>query len=565
MFYIITNPNLFQLTLCKNFIFIFKCFNIDAFTKYDIIIQYTYYLGGSAMRFKEKLDFLMNVASISKIRLSSETSIDASIINRLLDEDAPPLKNKKSIMIISSFLAENIIKDSQKNSVCKVLSIDLAAFPDTKEKMTSLLFDWLCPPDTNNKSDNNFLTSLIQDELINNPNKIDKDFFDAQYLSNVETINASAFRGIKGRQNAYTLFLSYVLKSDTPRTLYLSSDDDFSWLLSNPKFTNLSIDLTNQIIKKGNKILIIHDVKRTFYDMFHTIDIWFPLYASGLVIPYYYPNKRDDVFKRTLFLASETAAIVSTTISENCDNKIDFFFTDKNIISDFAKEAKDYLSLCKPLLKIYTNKNIDELYKAIDETDSLPQNCIFKPCNLSMSTINEDLLSKFFNRMNLSTHQKNIFIEYSFIKYKNFIKSFEHNITKDVITLPDIKDVIEKKVKVPSHNPLEKDHIYYTPLEFIEHLENIIKLLEKYKNYDVTIQQQDIMPNCSIIIRQNVGMIFIKKTPEPFVFSLSEPTFTDSFWDYMYIRSDPFEDNEKKRKKVISKLKSYITQLKKYL
>lgn len=503
------------------------------------------------MNFSEKLNFLMNITNISENDIFKATSLDMAYIKKLLSENTIPPKSKKNINIILFFLAQNIDSHYKINSICDVFSLDPSSFPNTKKDIVKVLTKIMCFSEPSQDSDCSKIAN--------------KDFLYTQNLSDAKTIGITCFHGINGRRNAYILFLSSVLKSDKVKTLYLSCDNDMAWLIDNPKYTEIIFDLTNKVLNKGNKIIIVHDIKQTFYDMLHTIEIWFPLYASGSIVPYYYPNKQKSLINRTLFLAPDISAIVSMSIGGFFENKTDFFIKDKSVICHFINEFKDYLSLCKPLLNIYTNHTILDFYQKIDETDHIFEQRILKPCNLSRLTIPDSLMKIFISHMNINKDEANVVFNYCSLKHKVFLSSLEKAVTYDIITLPDIKDVLEKKVKFPSHNPLNNEIHYYTTQEFIEHLEHMVYLLKNYQNYQVNIQNQDVFEDCSIIIKQNVGMIFIKKKQIPFIFTLNEPNFTSSFWDYMFIKTNPFEDSEIKRKKAISKIKSYIKKIKNHI
>lgn len=497
------------------------------------------------MNFAEKLNFLMNITNISENDLFKATSLDISYIKKLLSQSTVPSKSKRNINIILSFIAQNIDSNYKINSICDVFSLEPSSFPNTKKEIIKVL------------------TKIISDtnQDLDFSKKLNKDLFCTQNFSNANTIDVTCFHGIKGRRNAYIMFLSSVLECNKSKTLYLSCDDDMAWLIDNPKYAEIILDLTKRVLEKGNKIIIVHDIKLTFYDMLRTIEIWFPLYASGSIVPYYYPNKQKGLLNRTLFLAPDISAIVSTSLS-GFENKTNFFIKDKNVICNFVNEFKHYLSLCQPLLNIFTNHTILDFYKKIDQTDCIFEQRILKPCNLSRLTIPDNLMKNYIAKMNISKDEANVIFTYCSLKYQVFLYSLEKAITYDIITLPDIKDVLEKKVKFPSHNPLNNEIYYYTPQEFIEHLEHIVYLLKNYKNYQVNIQNKDAFEGCSIIIKQNVGLIFIKKTQKPFIFTINEPNFTSSFWDYMFIKTNPFEDSEIKRKKSISKIKSYIKKIK---
>jgi transcriptional regulator with XRE-family HTH domain len=286
------------------------------------------------MNFGEKLNFLMNITNTSNSQLAKAVLIDASYISRLRSGIRNLPKNKKYIELLSDFFANNINQDYQINSVCDKLSIEYFNF-ENKEELKTIINNWFTQRNLKEKSFDNFILNLSQFNFQKNSNGIDLDLLKKQHLQNVSILKVATFYGIKGRQNSTLLFLSYVLKSKQPQVLYLLSEDGLDWLTSNKEYFQTVCNLLYQLINQGHKIKIIHTIKRNFYEMLYMIDAWLPLYISGAIEPYYYPKAKDSLIMRTLFLAPDTAAVVSTTVSDNLENNSSLLFTDKKMITEF--------------------------------------------------------------------------------------------------------------------------------------------------------------------------------------------------------------------------------------
>jgi hypothetical protein len=89
-----------------------------------------------------------------------------------------------------------------------------------------------------------------------------------------------------------------VLQSKNPQTLLLYSDEDMGWLTGNREFTLKWSSMLNQVIKRGNKIKIIHTVDRGFDEMLSAIREWVPLYMTGRKRVYHQRKTHHNKFKR---------------------------------------------------------------------------------------------------------------------------------------------------------------------------------------------------------------------------------------------------------------------------
>ena len=88
------------------------------------------------------------------------------------------------------------------------------------------------------------------------------------------------------------------------------------------------------------------------------------------------------------------------------------------------------------------------------------------------------------------------------------------------------------------------------------HLENIIRLLKQYKNYNIVITTRR-MNNIHIYSLENYGTIIARNYPSPIAFVITEKNMTSSFWEYL---TYTFATHSKKEK-VIAFLEKYIKNL----
>lgn len=101
--------------------------------------------------------------------------------------------------------------------------------------------------------------------------------------------------------------------------------------------------------------------------MLEAVTKWIPIYSAGAIDPYYYPRLRDGVFQRTMLIAPKTAAVVSSSVQMATDETLNLFITDKRAITALTKEYEGYFTLCRPLMRIYTNRQKRDLLQDMSE------------------------------------------------------------------------------------------------------------------------------------------------------------------------------------------------------
>ena len=273
-----------------------------------------------------------------------------------------------------------------------------------------------------------------------------------------------------------------MIARDKPQTLLLFSDEATDWMAADHEFAAKWAFLMFQTLAKGNKIKIIHTVSRELDEMLNAISQWMPLYMSGTIEPYFYPKKRDGVFKRTLFIAPETAAVISSSVGGMYRLAANILFRNEKAVASFAEEFKQYLDLCRPLMRIFTAKDKEAYMETLSEFEKEQADTIIKTESISMLTMPETLVAEIIARPSC---EKIDFLDYHKTRLQNFRRNIRSSSFTEIIQLPDIETVKKGKVKIAFSDVLSGGDAFYTAEEYILHLENLVHLLETYENFHV--------------------------------------------------------------------------------
>ena len=505
------------------------------------------------MDFSQILDFIMNITTTTNSMLAKHASLDPSFISRLRNGSRTPSKNENYLESISSFLAKRFQQDYQKECFKNKFAISIDTL-DMTENMLQMLILNLLSIDSVNK--NHHVSSFIK-ELDQFSFKKENCIHKEDYISS-PNLEQNLYYGLAGKRQAVLTFLLNVIASPSPQTLLLYSDEDMEWLLGDLNYAQKWAQLFSKVISLGHKIKIIHTLNRSIDDIFNAIKIWMPFYMTGSIEPYYYPRNRDGVFRRTLFIAPKTCALTSSSVGSNISSSSNFIFYDEGVINALLSEYKDYLNLCKPLMKIFSTNFTDSFRSTISEFESENGHALLKSSSLSSLTMPLFVLEKITKE--LEDNYRNGSLEYHKSRLKSLEKYLKTNVLTEIINLPPYDDIRNKKIKIPNTSFLGGNDFYYDQFSYRSQLENIIRLLKQYKNYHLIISDE-LTDDLTIYAKENVGLVIMKYTCPPISFVINESYMTNAFWDYLSLIKPSEKWDKESKKKAIERLQNYINGL----
>ncbi len=481
------------------------------------------------MKFHEKLDLIMNITKTTNSSLSKCVSLDSSHISRLRRGERRLVSNADYIRKMSTYFVSKCINEHQKNFLCEILKCDYGVIENTTEA-SEKLYNWFIDSEYNNYG-NSFsrINGLIDG---NNPGtgfNLSSVKSESLYGESMGTV---IHYGDEGKRQAVEQFLSLALKNNTLKEVLLYSDESMDWLTQDNSFQMKWMKLMLEVIKKGIKIKVIHTVSRDFDEMMEALNMWIPLYLTGSIEPYYYPKKRDGIFKNTLFVAQGIVALYSNSIDGLSENSPNILVKDKKAVEYFSKEFNAYLDLCRPLMEIYNRYERENFFSKLDTFETKHVNTILKTNHLSLITMPENVVTSILDRMH--TDKSNIY-QYYLKRKIRFIESIKSNIFTEIIRLPNLEDIRNESIKIGYTGIRELEGLSYNTKEFRDHLANIYNLLKEHDNYNVCIDrsQED---DYRIYVKEDFGVIVERVNTPNIGFLINEINITATFWDYLQSR-----------------------------
>ena len=467
--------------------------------------------------FAKKLSFLMELTNTKNKVLAKAVKVDPSYISIIRSGKRIVYNKQTFILPMAEYFSEAVNSDYQKKALCEELGI--CDYPKTKEEFTTIILNYLCNSNENTQDIANNILQVFSNTPSYKPPKIEENIENIR-ISNEKT---PYYYGNKGKQEAFIRFLSEIIESKKIQTLLIFTDEDISWIYEDYEYAKKWGSLLTKALMLGNRMKVIHSVTKDTYGLFKRITKWIPIYTSGLIEPYYYPNLKDGIFRHTFFIAPESnRAIVSSSVQQNNNDTLHFYINDNKAINSLTEEFNNYLNLCSPLMHIYNLKSFDKLKNAFE--------------NFYMNKAKTICLHPLFP---LSTMPKSVFKIVSKVVDEEIIRNLQmkyFNIVKnnmditEIISVADENEINSNKINFPYSNIFGIDEkITMTKADYEEYFNNTKTIVDVYKNFKLLVNPNCLFKNMLLFYKENIGVLMINIKYPCTTFLIQESNITNAF------------------------------------
>lgn len=471
--------------------------------------------------FAERFDALMNIAEVSNSLLGRDINMDPSHIGRLRSGARPLPKKHEYLAAMCRYLAGHITKGYQLNALQKLTGIGNVALASA-EDTAQYLEQWLLEQEQCASAATGRLISGFS-RLAARPVPLLADGTDEEAPQKY----AAYLYGNAGKRKAVEQFFRMILQEEKPQTLLLFSDENMAWLYEDAAFAARWAELFTKVILRGNRVRIIHTVSRDMNELLEAVTKWIPIYMTGAIEPYCYPRLRDGVFQRTLFIAPNTAAVVSSSVQQDTDGMLNLFLTDRAALEALTAEFERYFILCRPLMRIFTGQETEGFRKAVYSLTAAEGDACLCSATPPLFAMPEKLV------MELAEQAGN---ETPIVLWKKSLAVFRKNIKKQRLSLtlldPELALLTPDLLRLPMAEVFSIRDFTYTKEQYIMHIERLRHLEKQYENLRVTFRSE-LAGNTLFYVKEDAGAI-MAKTDEPMAaFVISERNMINAFWDYL--------------------------------
>ena len=500
----------------------------------------------------EKLYFLMKVTGTKNNMLGRALSFDASHISRIRSGQRGLPSHREFIVPAAGYFARAVTTATQRNVLARRICPG-RKWPDTAEGATLLIAEWL-------SEDVQTLDYASLHRFLE-----ENDAQAGEVTADLPAAGAATkfYMGNEGKRQCVIRFLTDLAARQKPVTLLLHSEENMAWIYEKPEFARQWGQLLVTLLQQGGRIVIVHTLSRSFEEMLEAVTKWAPLYATGSIEPYYYPKLRDNLFRRTLFIARDIAAITACTTGDPGENRLNMLTRDAAAVKALEQEFHDFLSLCRPLMQIFTSDNFIKLIPVLGSFRKAEGELVQFHITPSLVTLPDEVAESFSHRPGgegfadfLANHKRWLFKQG---------KAPAHAVT-DILCLPGIDAVMKGMVQVPLTHLSGFPSLYYTPEEFSLHLKSALSQMECSDTYRAVLLNPDalhpvtgrtVKPTFSIVANRQAGVMLFSAMSPAALFFTKEPNLSSAFCEYL----DGFIKNAAPREETLAKLRQYIIEL----
>jgi len=509
------------------------------------------------MRFYEKLNLLMGLQNIPNNKLAKALSVDPSLISRWRNGTRDLAKNSEYIVGIAEYFAKH---SCDKNGLYEILDLSVHECKIEDSQLSKIIWEWL--------SDDYAINTTIADKFIARLNqskmtKVPQSLPDIQqYITVGKKLNVEVFHGNEGKRQGVIRLMSATILSKKKCTLLLYSDESMEWMTEDRDFYNQWGVLLSEVIRLGNKIKIIHTIDRKTDELLVAIDRWMPLYMTGEIEPYYYPNYQDVIFKRTMFVVPGVAALTSSSLSEFTSSE-QLYYHDPQMLDALETEFESYLGHCRPLMRIFTNAHLNDFHSILDEFEKRLGDTYLISQSPSFMTLPITILNQCIDNSQLSAIERQDILEYFDARRDAFVSNLQEHKQYEWLSLPSL-DCIQAG-NFHYHGPFDAFISCELPYEwthYVAHIESVLDHLKKHKHYHVILSNQAFPSDIIIEVKKDIGVIVSKIDMPPVYIAFNHLIMINAFQNFVEKHMGNSINDPHHKSNVIHELEVWLEKIK---
>ena len=465
--------------------------------------------------FGERLDMAMTLLRIENGKLARVLNIDVSVVSRYRCGVLYPNRNEPIKERLCDHLMNRAERTGRKDELAALCGVE------AEELSPESLAEWLFDAAEDRPAE-------MAETLFRSIDTFTPGSGIPSAPPQLPSIQeAETYRGTEGLRSAVVRFLTDAVREGGELLLY--SDEPMDWMTGDREYFALWASLMVACVQNGVHIRIIHNVDRIGPEMVDAIHGWFPLYMSGMIEPYVFRKMRNPRFCHTLFLRPGGAAIQSFFPVEAGEDRLYEYITDNEHLTVLEHGYEAMLSSASPFLKTYPIAEAEELWNFCGENP--PKKWVSILNGLTLPTMPEGLLERMLDREGIAGAQRALLLERYELRRQQLSDMLAQGSVDDILCLPEPEAVARGNVTLNLSVEMIGLSLHYTPEEYAEHLASIRELVNREKNYHLTLLPQAPFRGLQIFtLKDAVAVLRCQEPNTAFVFM--NKTLTRSVSDY---------------------------------
>lgn len=421
------------------------------------------------------LSFLMKELDISGIELAHALNVDASLISKWRNNTRPLTLESTYIDKLADYLLQ---KDGEKPLRYIFIKELLSNFIENNSSI----------------SKKEALKLWLVAKYTDHPAYIMQKYYSSRLMKHAIRKKSLIFQGNSGRREAARDFLDTALEHPKDKNIYISIQEDLSWMLDDEHFLDEWIDKLEALLNAGAKIHIVYWIDRPIQELSIIFNRYLPLYLNKNIKTYFFPKYMMPIHRTSIFLLEKELGLLGMQGSSPTNRYTEIYYNEQTlryyqwVMNSLIENSKPIYSIINfhnldDLLEIMTTKNIDKnptslLIMKIPGFYSIPEDFFDSLLNLGLfSKKEETILRDLYTKSKFLHNPKRHIYSYKYINKA---------LKQEYIEYDDLNMILKRKVKIP--------HSF-----FKEHLRSLLKLQKFDNSIEIGLTKEDISANISVV------------------------------------------------------------------
>lgn len=256
---------------------------------------------------REHLNTIITVLKINVSELSRMLGFDSSMISKIRSGKRNPADPKGFIDSVAKFIVRKYKSDSDKATIANLISCSTEDLNNSSVYLTKLIAWFFSYNDIeNNYNIDNFLINLDTFDLDEYIKAIHFDELKIPVIPFYK-IHSKTYYGIEEMKQGELDFFKATVLSKSNEPIFMCSDMPMEDMAEDIEFGKKWMFAIAMSLKKGLHLNIIHNLDRPFNEMMLGLESWIPIYMTGQVSPYYFPNIQNSIYCHFNYVSGNVA------------------------------------------------------------------------------------------------------------------------------------------------------------------------------------------------------------------------------------------------------------------
>ncbi|MGN0968481.1 MAG: hypothetical protein ACI4O3_04350 [Oscillospiraceae bacterium] len=496
------------------------------------------------MDFAEKLKFLMHITQTSNKELAAALSVDRSFISLMRTGRRGLPKSPELVRQMTVFFAKRTTADFQLHALSEMLGQVAVRSAMPAEALAAYLEKWLLGSTS--------IVEEIAEGIKAVPAKLPEA--PAKCPAPVPENQATFFYGEEGRREAMRQIMQMLRDIETPASILMVLDDNLEWLLSDYRLSRqIQADLM-ELTERGFTFYQILPPMNYINRYTESLKFWLPMYATGKMKVYYYPRLRGNLYRHSIITVPDHYVQYSCAIAPGSTSDVTMFSTDPRLVSAFVMQFQEHMSLCRPALNVYRDPN--DFFSVFPDMFKQQGELVQMVNPLGALTLPRELLERFIREAEYPawTRAFQLYLD----ELPHFEKRLEQNLCLDISTLATAEEVRAGKVSVLPSLP---GQLYYTPETYVTHLQNILRLMDRYENYCFLPAPAKEKTDYNLIVNEGGMALLIRSLSPALLLEIRRPEMVIACREHLLRKAEGLGFGKIQREKTRMELKALIREL----